>query len=82
MCPSSLKITLKALQNGAQMELAECLKMEYRIVCHSIESYNFAEGDFIIKLDQIFYKWMQNTNTNRRITVVLMPLQHDIFIII
>lgn len=44
MCPGSLKITLQAFHYGAKMELPECLKMEYRIACHSIEGYNFPEG--------------------------------------
>ncbi|CAH0729120.1 unnamed protein product, partial [Brenthis ino] len=52
MCPGSLKITLLSLQRGAKMELAECLKMEYRITCHLIENHNFPEGVRALLIDK------------------------------
>lgn len=44
MCPGSLKITLRALQRGAQLDLSQCLKMEYRLACRAIENNDFPEG--------------------------------------
>ncbi|CAK1545811.1 unnamed protein product [Leptosia nina] len=44
MCPASLKITLRALQRGAQMELLPCLKMEYRMISRVFDNHDFREG--------------------------------------
>lgn len=33
MSPTSLKITHEAYQRGRQLDLIECLKMEYRLIC-------------------------------------------------
>ncbi|KAF9414779.1 hypothetical protein HW555_007411 [Spodoptera exigua] len=44
MCPGSLKITLRALQRGAQLELGQCLKMEYRVACRATENHDFPEA--------------------------------------
>lgn len=44
MCPGSLKITMRALQRGAQLELPQCLKMEYRLACRATSNHDFPEG--------------------------------------
>ncbi|XP_051167481.1 3-hydroxyisobutyryl-CoA hydrolase, mitochondrial isoform X2 [Leptopilina boulardi] len=40
--PTSLKVTKKALDNGANFDLSESLKMEYRLACACLSK----EGDF------------------------------------
>ncbi|KAI8423932.1 hypothetical protein MSG28_002603 [Choristoneura fumiferana] len=52
MCPGSLKITLRALQRGAQLELGQCLKMEYRVACRCTESHDFPEGVRALLIDK------------------------------
>lgn len=44
MSPTSLKVTFRALKEGAKMSLPECLKMEYRIACQMLEDHDFFEG--------------------------------------
>ncbi|XP_075971979.1 3-hydroxyisobutyryl-CoA hydrolase, mitochondrial-like [Anticarsia gemmatalis] len=52
MCPSSLKISLRALRLGAQLDLSQCLKMEYRLVCRAIENHDFPEGVRALLIDK------------------------------
>jgi len=55
MSPTSLKITMKGLEEGASMDLQECLQIEYRLSQRCCEDHDFIEGtmsgvlDFIIK---------------------------------
>ncbi|XP_053209246.1 3-hydroxyisobutyryl-CoA hydrolase, mitochondrial-like isoform X1 [Panonychus citri] len=42
--PTSLKVTFKALQQGAMMSLPDCLKMEYRIAHKMMHESDFFEG--------------------------------------
>ncbi|OWR45248.1 3-hydroxyisobutyryl-coenzyme A hydrolase [Danaus plexippus plexippus] len=48
MCPGSLKLTMLALQRGAQLELPQCLRMEYRLACRSVENHDFPEGTLFL----------------------------------
>ncbi|XP_053603459.1 3-hydroxyisobutyryl-CoA hydrolase, mitochondrial isoform X2 [Plodia interpunctella] len=52
MCPGSLKITLRALQRGAQLSLAHCLRMEYRVACWSTRHHDFPEGVRALLIDK------------------------------
>jgi len=44
MSPTSMKLTLRALRQGADDELAGCLKREYRIVSAIKSGHDFFEG--------------------------------------
>lgn len=44
MAPLSLKITLRALEEGSEMTLAECLQMEYRLSQRFVRDNDFPEG--------------------------------------
>eukprot|EP01117_Protostelium_nocturnum_P004959 TRINITY_DN1796_c0_g1_i1.p1 TRINITY_DN1796_c0_g1~~TRINITY_DN1796_c0_g1_i1.p1 ORF type:complete len:343 (-),score=152.49 TRINITY_DN1796_c0_g1_i1:60-1088(-) len=50
--PSSMKVTLKGIQNGSQKDLAECFEMEFRMAVHSILSEDFAEGVRAVLVDK------------------------------
>lgn len=44
MSPTSMKVSLKELEFGKNMSLAECLKMEYNLAVNSLEKHDFYEG--------------------------------------
>lgn len=46
MCPTSLKVTLKELILGSNMNLHECLQMEYRLAVASLANTEFYEGRY------------------------------------
>lgn len=45
MAPLSLKITMRALEEGSEMTLAECLQMEYRLSQRFVLDNDFPEGN-------------------------------------
>jgi enoyl-CoA hydratase/carnithine racemase len=60
--PVSLKVTLKELQYGSQMDFNDCLQMEFRIANRFLEAHDFYEGirAAIIDKDQN-PTWQPNT---------------------
>ena len=42
--PTSLKVTLRALQEGKHMDFDACMEMEQRLSLHFMESHDFFEG--------------------------------------
>jgi len=52
MCPISMKITMRQLQEGAQMNLGDVLKMEYRLTQRCMEDEDFYEGIRAMLIDR------------------------------
>lgn len=50
MSPFSLKITKRALDEGSELTLAECLQMEFRLSQRFVADNDFAEGCYKILL--------------------------------
>lgn len=54
MSPTSLKITLREMNLGKNLDLHECLKMEYRLAVNCLANNDLYEGNFRIKLSLSF----------------------------
>ncbi len=53
MSPTSMKVTLRMMQEGARKEtLSECLKMECRLVMRCCEDQDFYEGVRALLVDR------------------------------
>ncbi|XP_022906940.2 3-hydroxyisobutyryl-CoA hydrolase, mitochondrial isoform X1 [Onthophagus taurus] len=52
MSPTSMKITLRLLQLGAQANLLECLQMEYRMAVACLANHDFYEGVRALLIDK------------------------------
>lgn len=52
MSPTSMKVTLRQLQEGSKLSLAECLKMEYRLTQRCMENNDFYEGIRAVLVDK------------------------------
>ncbi|CAL7937470.1 unnamed protein product [Xylocopa violacea] len=51
--PTSLKVTMSAIQKGSTLNLADCLKMEYRLACAALsQSSDFYEGVRALLIDK------------------------------
>jgi len=50
--PASLKITLKALQDGEGLNFDACMRQEYRLVCHFLLGHDFIEGIRALIIDK------------------------------
>lgn len=63
--PTSLKVTLQALQRGKHLDFDACMRQEYRLVSRFLEGNDFFEGirSVIIDKDQV-PKWKPSTLSN------------------
>ncbi|XP_050305677.1 3-hydroxyisobutyryl-CoA hydrolase, mitochondrial [Anthonomus grandis grandis] len=52
MSPTSLKVTNKELELGKQMNLFECLQMEYRLAVKCVDGHDFREGVRALLIDK------------------------------
>jgi len=50
--PTSMKITLRALIEGARLDFRDCMRMEYRMACGCIAGYDFYEGTRAVVIDK------------------------------
>ncbi|ERL84686.1 hypothetical protein D910_02113 [Dendroctonus ponderosae] len=52
MSPTSLKITFKELELGKQLNLINCLQMEYRLAVNCVDGHDFREGVRALLIDK------------------------------
>ncbi|EGG15117.1 3-hydroxyisobutyryl-Coenzyme A hydrolase [Cavenderia fasciculata] len=52
MSPTSLKVVHRQLLNGAKLDMAECLKMEFRMSQQFVEQHDFFEGVRALLVDK------------------------------
>ncbi|KAK9878938.1 hypothetical protein WA026_003759 [Henosepilachna vigintioctopunctata] len=52
MSPTSLKVTLKILQDGSKLSLMEALKVEYRVAAGCLSHHDFYEGVRALLIDK------------------------------
>lgn len=52
MSPTSMKVTLQQLALGAKLNLAECLRMEFRLGNNHVRDSDFAEGVRALLIDK------------------------------
>ncbi len=50
--PTSLKVTLLALQKGKNMDFDSCMTQEYSLACHFIQQHDFMEGIRAVIIDK------------------------------
>lgn len=50
--PTSLRVTLCALQKGGQLDFDACMKQEYRMTCHFLKAHDFLEGIRALIIDK------------------------------
>ena len=60
--PTSLKVTLAALHQGAALDFDACMHQEYRLACHFTEGHDFIEGIRAVIIDKDQQpKWRPDT---------------------
>ncbi|XP_031555713.1 3-hydroxyisobutyryl-CoA hydrolase, mitochondrial-like [Actinia tenebrosa] len=78
MSPSSCKVTLRQLREGARMNLADCLQMEYRISQRFMENEDFYEGIRAVLVDKDNSpRWKPSTLqgvSNEKVDSYFLPL--------
>jgi enoyl-CoA hydratase len=50
--PTSLKVTLRALREGARLSFDDCMRMEYRLACRFMQGHDFFEGVRALLIDK------------------------------
>lgn len=50
--PTSLKVTLQALLDGAHLDFDACMRQEYRLSCHFLQEHDFIEGIRAVIIDK------------------------------
>jgi enoyl-CoA hydratase len=50
--PISLKVSLKAMQAGKNLDFDACMRQEYRLTCHFLQNHDFREGIRAVILDK------------------------------
>ncbi|GAN02623.1 conserved hypothetical protein [Mucor ambiguus] len=60
MSPTSLKVTLQQIRNGASLSLAQCFKMEYHLVQKFLQGHDFKEGVTATLVTRSKPNWVPN----------------------
>ena len=50
--PTSLKVTLHALQQGQVLDFDACMQQEFRLACRFLQGHDFAEGIRAVIVDK------------------------------
>jgi enoyl-CoA hydratase len=50
--PTSLKIALRQMRDGAQADFEDCMRLEYRIVTRILDGHDFYEGVRAVIIDK------------------------------
>ncbi len=50
--PTSMKLSFRAVQEGANLTMVQCLAMEYRLVAHIMKGHDFFEGVRAVIIDK------------------------------
>lgn len=50
--PTSLKLTFRQIREGAGLDFDDCMRMEWRMVCHVVEGHDFYEGTRAVVIDR------------------------------
>lgn len=80
--PTSLKVTLRALQEGQYLDFDACMRQEYRLACHFLQSHDFLEGirAVIIDKDQrpVWYPASLEEVTENEVETYFSPLTEEL----
>lgn len=52
LSPTSLKVTYRAMREGKSLDFDACMRMEYRLASHLVESHDFGEGVRALLIDK------------------------------
>lgn len=82
--PTSLKVTLRALQKGAALSFDACMQQEFRLVSHFLQKHDFLEGirALIIDKDQspLWQPLTLNEITTQDVEEYFYPVKHELAI--
>jgi enoyl-CoA hydratase len=80
--PISLKITLRAMQEGMHLDFDACMRQEYRLVSRFLQGHDFAEGIRAIIIDKDKApKWSPDTFrgvANSEVEKYFLPLAQEL----
>ena len=76
--PTSLKVTLKALQSGQQLVFDDCMQQEYYLTYHFLQHHDFIEGIRALLIDKdnkpIWQPSELNQVTEQQVKQYFMPV--------
>jgi enoyl-CoA hydratase len=81
--PTSLRVTLRQLQEGSKLKFDECMKLEYRLTSRFIHGHDFFEGIRAVVIDKDYApKWKPaklNMVTQADVDSYFAPLEQELF---